>query len=1076
MRLQSYFNRRLIISILLLNIAFLGSAQFHDGSEVAFGKNRVQYQDFIWQYFPHHGAEVYYYQGGKELAERVVAEWDELAQAVQQKMDRNLTFPIQVLVFNKQEDFRQCNIGAGQSEDANIGGTVTLVGSKLFVYGRGEHEAMRVDIQRGLAELIFYQSLYGGEWQEALRNNTLISFPDWYTKGLFSYISQPWSAEVAMHIEDAAAASQIVAAERTSPDDAALVGHGVWKYIADVFGETVIANVLYMTRISRNMEDGFEYATGMDLRTLLAEASKYHMPRFDANDTRPELNSPKGMRKARRDGGDLPFRLRRGITYRSSFVHPDGNRCVVVTEERGQITLWLYDLTTRERKRLGRHGHKIDRIQDDSFPVLAWHPNGRTLTYTLEERGRNFLINVDLESAKAESKEVFRIDKILSMDYSPDGRTMIWSGMLNGQSDLHLYQVIGNNHLPLWSDPYDDLSPVYSTNGDLVWFTSNRPEDRIPLSHRPGQPFRPTHDVFALDFSSEIPTLKRWLNTPRIDEQIPQRYVDERMTYLSEHPDGSQERWVAWQDSAIAFIDTTIHYRTFIQTRLAESFDRYISSFQYLEERQALATSQRHAGHLYWTMRGQDEEKLTQADILVNELIQAEELNLDWDWEPRLGEVDFRNYQFGPLQKQSVDETNKASPVDPDITEDLALDDFKIPAARNYRLNYTMESVTSRLDNSFGSAFYQPYNGQISVQPGLGGLAKISMSDLFEDHRFTAGFRLAGSLNNSRFVLAYSNLKDRLDKTWILERQGLQQVLNSNKSFVETHVHLLRYRLQYPLDEVRSIRLNTLFRLDRNTPLGTDTYNLLQPITFTNQIGIECAYVFDNSRERTMNIREGTRYRVWAEYFIDPSKTESTFGTFGFDARHYTRLFHDVIFAVRAAGNWSIGSQRLLHMLGGVDNPLSMASNTGSPIDPDILYAYQTRITPLRGFNTNARNGAHMAVINSELRMPVWTTFTRHPVDSDLLRHLQIVGFADIGSAWNGAHPYAEGNSFNQITVIQNPITVTVDNNREPIIWGAGFGLRSRILGYWMRADWSWGVDDARWQNRLFTLSMNLDF
>ena len=92
------------------------------------------------------------------------------------------------------------------------------------------------------------------------------------------------------------------------------------------------------------------------------------------------------------------------------------------------------------------------------------------------------------------------------------------------------------------------------------------------------------------------------------------------------------------------------------------------------------------------------------------------------------------------------------------------------------------------------------------------------------------------------------------------------------------------------------------------------------------------------------------------------------------------------------------------------------------------------------------------------------------------MQHLQCIGFADIGSAWNGLHPYDESNTFNQVTVTQNPITVTIDNNREPIIWGTGFGVRSRLLGYWVRADWCWGVDDGRWQKRIFALSLHLDF
>ena len=135
-----------------------------------------------------------------------------------------------------------------------------------------------------------------------------------------------------------------------------------------------------------------------------------------------------------------------------------------------------------------------------------------------------------------------------------------------------------------------------------------------------------------------------------------------------------------------------------------------------------------------------------------------------------------------------------------------------------------------------------------------------SISDLFEDRRFTVGFRLAGSLENSTYAMAYSDLAKRWDKTWSLERQGITQASNGNQSLIKTHIHLLRHRLTYPFDEVRSLRLQGVMRLDRNVPLSIDAYNLRAGTSFTTQWGAEIAYVFDSSRKRSLNIREGTRY------------------------------------------------------------------------------------------------------------------------------------------------------------------------------------------------------------------------
>jgi hypothetical protein len=400
-----------------------------------------------------------------------------------------------------------------------------------------------------------------------------------------------------------------------------------------------------------------------------------------------------------------------------------------------------------------------------------------------------------------------------------------------------------------------------------------------------------------------------------------------------------------------------------------------------------------------------------------------------------------------------------------------------LPVPRPYRLNYALESLTSQVANTFGGAFYQPYTGTVQVQPGLGALTSISMTDVFEDKRFTAGFRLAGSLENSMFGLAYSDFSRRWDRTVSLERQGQQAVTNDGFSLRETHIHTLRYRLTYPFDEVRSVRIEGFSRLDRNAMLATDAWNLAQPNTFAASTGVNVAYVLDTSRDIALNLWEGTKVRAWAEYFIDPSDPRGAgFGTTGVDARWSRRIFSTATVAARFAADASWGQRRLLHLLGGVDNVLSLTANAGTPIDPDVAYAFQTRFTPMRGFRTNARNGAHAAVVNAEVRVPVLASWVRRPLGSDFARHLQAVGFFDAGSAWNGLHPYADENDFNRVTVTQNPITVTIDNNREPILAGTGFGLRSKVLGYWMRADWSWGIDDGRWQDRVFSLSFHLDF
>ena len=85
------------------------------------------------------------------------------------------------------------------------------------------------------------------------------------------------------------------------------------------------------------------------------------------------------------------------------------------------------------------------------------------------------------------------------------------------------------------------------------------------------------------------------------------------------------------------------------------------------------------------------------------------------------------------------------------------------------------------------------------------------------------------------------------------------------------------------------------------------------------------------------------------------------------------------------------------------------------------------------------------------------------------------MAFGDAGTAWTGPDPYSEENSFNSQTIIRNPLTITIKNQREPIVYGYGFGLRTRLLGYFVRADWAWGVDDGVVLPNVFHFSLSLD-
>lgn len=131
----------------------------------------------------------------------------------------------------------------------------------------------------------------------------------------------------------------------------------------------------------------------------------------------------------------------------------------------------------------------------------------------------------------------------------------------------------------------------------------------------------------------------------------------------------------------------------------------------------------------------------------------------------------------------------------------------------------------------------------------------------------------------------------------------------------------------------------------------------------------------------------------------------------------------------------------------------------------------------MRGFRQNIRNGNSYSVVNSELRVPLFKLFSNKPIKNNFVENFQVVGFGDIGTAWTGPHPFDEENAFNTRTVRKDPVYITVVNLSNPIVAGYGFGFRTSLLGYYLRLDFAWGMEDYITRDKAITyFSLGKDF
>jgi outer membrane translocation and assembly module TamA len=113
--------------------------------------------------------------------------------------------------------------------------------------------------------------------------------------------------------------------------------------------------------------------------------------------------------------------------------------------------------------------------------------------------------------------------------------------------------------------------------------------------------------------------------------------------------------------------------------------------------------------------------------------------------------------------------------------------------------------------------------------------------------------------------------------------------------------------------------------------------------------------------------------------------------------------------------------------------------------------------------------------------MPIIRYFHRGPISSNFFRNLQLIGFFDIGSAWSGASPFADENSLNTEILKpsddeSNPFSAVIQNFKYPWLYSYGFGIRTTLLGYYIKMDVAYPYEDLKKGSAKFYVTLGYDF
>jgi Tol biopolymer transport system component len=1127
-------NKALLITALFAPWQHLAWGQ---GMYTPFGQNRVQHTRFDWQFVRAENFDAYFYSGGRELAQFAARTAETRLGDIERIVDHRLSGRVEIICYNTQADLKQGNFGLSD-QPINSGGVSKVNANKIFVYFNGNRQHFEQQIISGLALVLINELLFGGNIQERVQNATLLSLPDWYIDGLTGSIASKWNLEHANKLKDLLERKKVKNLNRLVYLDEELAGLSFWNFLIDKYGEEIIPNMVYVTRISRNYESALFYLTGQSMKQVTKDWLKYYQTIFAKEDS---------LRTLPNDRYKIKKRLQPYLTHHMR-VSPKGDNLTLVTNKYGKYKIWNMNTQTGKMKKIHRGGLKYHQMElDVSYPTLAWHPGGEKVSFVHEKKGKVLLTTVDLNTKKKQTTWLVKFDKVVSMSYADNERLIVMSAIRKGQSDIYIYDTKTARERQLTNDAFDDLYPRFVDGSSKIIFSSNRNTDSLSFAPPPTITPENNFDIYLLDVEQDGPRMKRLTYTPYINEIQPLEYNNEYYAYLSDFngirnryasrirseydfteliikytdpektpdtlyfdqlPEVTSNQFVYEGrtieiDSNVLAIDTIIHEKDFVYTYPLTNYKRnviaqdisrqtqiqyeifYTDGRMYVyygpTEKDIVATGKRV--ETYPTMSrlktGRATSTYQPGMMLWSDrrfIPQKISPAKDKPKEPKKVEKKYDYFFVSEFTRPDTkaEDIKIASPFVPMAAQSRA---FKLNAPRFYDVTFFSDKLVTQIDNSVINTYYQPITatGDNLFNPGLNGMFNVGLVDLLEDYRIVGGFRLAFDLSGIDYFLSYETLKKKLDHKFTFYRQSRSGAIGQFPT--RNLSHEIRYQLSIPFNQVWSLRLSPFVRSDRDIFRAINNASLERADIVTNWGGGKAELVFDNTIPKGMNLWNGTRFKIFYEHYRNILQRDVQLNAWGFDFRHYQKIHRQLIFAFRATYNNSFGPAKVKYILGGVDNWLFPQFNSGNVSMGTENFVFQALATNMRGFQQNIRNGNSFAAINNEIRWPVFSYLFNRPIRSEFLRQFQLVPFYDIGTAWIGSNPYSDENTFNQKIVEVAYLKATVINVREPIVMGFGNGFRTKILGYFARFDVAWGVQDFEVAPRpVYHFSLSMDF
>ena len=1080
----------------LLVLLFTHTDVLAQRSGEVFGKNRIQYRSFDWVYLSGENFDVYYYDGRRAVAQQALDYLESEFDRITDLIGYAPYFKTRIFLYNSLADQRQSNVGLNRNQ-FNINGEIEFVKPYIEVSYLGTAQEFKQELLFKISNLMVNEMMYGGNLKEMFQSALLMNLSEWFVSGASEYVARGWTAEMDDYMREIIRTKRVNKVSKLTGHEAALVGQSFWNFVAEKYGKSSISNILNYTRITRNEEKSILITLGVNYKQIILEWQQYYSQM--QQQIGQSYNGPA-------DSTRVPLNHNPTTEYTTLKVSPDGRYLAYAENDRGKYVVKVRSIETGKEVTILRHGSKvINQEVDYRLPIIGWS-NANTLGVIAVDKGNYTFWLYDLSTKTKLPRELDKFNNVRSINFSANGRLAVLSADYEGKNDLYLISSRRDRIRRLTNDIYDDLDPTFIPNTNKIVFSSNRTTDSLNAKNKPNLgDLTDNHNLFIFDLDTTRMTLQRVTNTLSKD-YAPIALNNNVFYYLSDQRgiinlfkfDRSSGIYTQVTNFATSIkeYDFNIETGTFAIVSNKKMQDEIYVYHNFNLNRQVFTPPTRRKelqqARVIRERRKQEENKNMSIRDLINARLKNE--RADTVVSKPDSTVKAPATDTTKVKADSVKQKNEIVNTDNYVFEDEAVKQTQ--PGESFMNRYLKARDKTRVQGPF------PYESRFSadnlitsavIDPmrGFGIAIERQMNDMLENYRIIAGLMTTVDLRNGDFWGEIQYLPYKLDFSARFDRKGIRWEPFTTSTTYKYSLNKIELGASLPVNDRTRISLKPFGALARSVNLGAANVYPVTPPSEEPQnnfyAGVKSELVYDNSINVGLNIIEGTRGKVTFTHYQGLNNSDNSFSQIAVDVRHNQKIYKEITFAVRGFAGSFFGKSPKQYLLGGMDNWIvndteydgRTSTGESNPLgvrtaNQDILFVEYA--TNLRGFDYATIFGNNVLLMNAEFRVPIIRALTNGQISSNFFRHLQLIAFYDIGTSWSGKAPFSGETSANVDRIESPPFQIDIKNYLNPWLYSYGVGMRSVFLGYYMKVDVAWPVENYEVGNPAWMVTLGFDF